>query len=84
MLANHAPNEVEPNIDVAVDEAVAHAYDVAPRYIGMADFHVGRNLVGGLADHFKRANHGILVQTAGKEASLVKSFNEGPGISRRQ
>ena len=84
MLVRHLPNEIKANISVAVDEAMAHAYDLPPRDIGIASFRIGGDLAGRLTEYFERANDRILVQTAGKKGGLVKIFDEGACISRRQ
>jgi hypothetical protein len=34
MLVRHLPNEIKANISIAMDEAMAHAYDLPPRDIG--------------------------------------------------
>lgn len=51
MLVRHLPNEIKANISVAVDEAMAHAYDLPPRDIGIASFRIGGDLAGRLTKY---------------------------------
>lgn len=53
MLMCHLPNEIKANISVAVDEAMAHAYDLPPRDIGIASFRIGGYLAGRLTKYFE-------------------------------
>jgi hypothetical protein len=74
MLMHHLPNEIEANIAVTMDEAVAHSYDLPPRDVGIACFRVGGDLTARLAEYFKRANDRILMQAAGDKGGLVEIF----------
>jgi hypothetical protein len=61
MVTHHRPDQIEAYVAVAVDEAVAHAGDVAPGNFGMSDLCGSRNLACSLADNFHRSNDRVLV-----------------------
>ena len=76
MLVRHLPNEIEANISVAVDEAMAHSDDLPPRDIGIASFRIGGDLAGRLTKHFERANDRILVQRLARKAASLRSWTK--------
>jgi len=61
VIVDDSPDQIEPNITVAMDKAVAHARYLTPWNVWMCRDGTGRDAPGSLTNHFKRSNDGILM-----------------------
>jgi hypothetical protein len=80
----HHPHEVETHLAIAVDEAVAHARDLAPGNFRMRGLRDGGNLARRLAENLQCSNGRVLVQPARKKSRFVEPFDKFLGIARRE
>ena len=74
LCLNHAPDEVVVDAELAMDEAIAHASDGAPFYLGSECLGLGWNLLCGFTHDFN----------APDECSLEWAIVSELGSSRRR
>jgi len=82
MLPHDGPDNIKPHFAITVDEAVAHAGDVAPGNAGEGALCGGGDLAGRLADDLQRSNDRILMETTREEGCLVEAFDKVSHVTR--
>lgn len=64
VLVDDLPDQVEVDVEVTVDDAVAQSDDLTPWDFRISTVGVGRDARGGFADDFENPENCVLVQVA--------------------
>ncbi len=59
---HHRPDHIKPDFGIAMDQAVTHAGDFAPRDFGVAGADVGRDFSSGKIIDFRQVQRGTVSQ----------------------